>query len=416
MPPRLGGGPGGGYSFVSPGWANHQQAGEAPRLLPQSARPFEESAGRGDAEEEDEDEDDDDDDDDDDWDNDGADEEGWYEDGSSEEGEEGEVEEASFVAPGAATGGGGGGGLLVWQGERLSVDELRASDVRLSLVDRYTSVHKAVVDERLVGLDAVGAATAVASGVFLGVQGVLWGLCLSGGGSGDDDSSGLGSEGFMAGVANALAVFMVAQLPATALLLAPLYACAAARSGGGEDNGNGADGEDYDEEEKESHDDDDDDDDDDDRERHGGRDDRDDDDDDDDDDKRCSGGGGGGGDEVLVEAGHGHGGASGGGGGGGGGGWGGWGGGSDVALALPYAFGGAACFCAAVTGQVVAVVLLPEAVAMPLTQLNLIVASLWGIAYYGEIQSSRLVALFAAAVAIALAGAALLSGAAASLL
>ena len=72
--------------------------------------------------------------------------------------------------------------------------------------------------------------------------------------------------------------------------------------------------------------------------------------------------------------------------------------------------------CAAVTGQVVAVVLLPEAVAMPLTQLNLIVASLWGIAYYGEIQSSRLVALFAAAVAIALAGAALLSGAAASLL
>ena len=81
----------------------------------------------------------------------------------------------------------------------------------------------------------------------------------------------------------------------------------------------------------------------------------------------------------------------------------------DVLIALPYAFGGAICFCTAVSGQVFSVVLLPEVIAMPLTQLNLIVASLWGIAYFREIESPHLIAHFFLAVCVALSGAAVLA-------
>lgn len=47
---------------------------------------------------------------------------------------------------------------------------------------------------------------------------------------------------------------------------------------------------------------------------------------------------------------------------------------------------------------------------MPLTQLNLVVASLWGIVYFGEIEGRRVIAVFALAVVVALVGAALLAG------
>jgi drug/metabolite transporter (DMT)-like permease len=81
---------------------------------------------------------------------------------------------------------------------------------------------------------------------------------------------------------------------------------------------------------------------------------------------------------------------------------------SWVVLALPYALAGALCYCIGLGGQVVGLLALPESVAMPLTQLNVIVAGLWGIAYYREIESPRLIYVFVGAVLLDVVGAALL--------
>lgn len=80
-----------------------------------------------------------------------------------------------------------------------------------------------------------------------------------------------------------------------------------------------------------------------------------------------------------------------------------------LAVAFPYAFAGALCFCIAVTAQAVSVITLPETVAFPLTQLNVIVAGFWGIVLYNELDSSRLIAAFSFAVFLDLVGAAMLS-------
>ena len=68
---------------------------------------------------------------------------------------------------------------------------------------------------------------------------------------------------------------------------------------------------------------------------------------------------------------------------------------------------GALCFCCAETGQITAIAGLGDATGMPLTQLNLVVAALWGVVLYDEVRGARAIALFVLSVACAV-GAALL--------
>ena len=78
-------------------------------------------------------------------------------------------------------------------------------------------------------------------------------------------------------------------------------------------------------------------------------------------------------------------------------------------IAAPFAFAGAVCFCIAQTGQAMAILDLGEAIGMPLTQLNLIVAGLWGICFYKETTAPRMIAIFFFAILIDIAGAILIS-------
>ena len=50
---------------------------------------------------------------------------------------------------------------------------------------------------------------------------------------------------------------------------------------------------------------------------------------------------------------------------------------------------GALCFCCAETGQITAIAGLGDATGMPLTQLNLVVAALWGVVLYDEVRGAR---------------------------
>ena len=59
------------------------------------------------------------------------------------------------------------------------------------------------------------------------------------------------------------------------------------------------------------------------------------------------------------------------------------------------------------TGQITAIAGLGDATGMPLTQLNLVVAALWGVVLYDEVRGARAIALFVLSVACAV-GAALL--------
>jgi len=80
-----------------------------------------------------------------------------------------------------------------------------------------------------------------------------------------------------------------------------------------------------------------------------------------------------------------------------------------VKVSICFALAGALCFSAAVFGQVLGIDALPENVAMPLTQLNIVVAGSWGVVYFKEVENGRLVAVFALAVVVELGGAALLA-------
>jgi glucose uptake protein GlcU len=81
---------------------------------------------------------------------------------------------------------------------------------------------------------------------------------------------------------------------------------------------------------------------------------------------------------------------------------------SPALLSMRYAMCGAICFCAAVTGQVIGVIQLPVSVAMPLTQMNVVVAGLWSVLYFHELESPRLIATFTLAMCILIMGAVLL--------
>mmetsp|Transcript_6257 Transcript_6257/g.8075 ORF Transcript_6257/g.8075 Transcript_6257/m.8075 type:complete len:538 (-) Transcript_6257:298-1911(-) len=81
---------------------------------------------------------------------------------------------------------------------------------------------------------------------------------------------------------------------------------------------------------------------------------------------------------------------------------------SPISLSLRYALCGGICFCCAVTGQVLGVLNLPVNVAMPLTQLNIIIAGIWSIFYFKEVESNHLIAVFLIALVIDLVGALLI--------
>lgn len=69
---------------------------------------------------------------------------------------------------------------------------------------------------------------------------------------------------------------------------------------------------------------------------------------------------------------------------------------------------GAVIFSMAVLGQVITIITFGDAIGMPLTQLNLVVAGLWGIFYYQEIQGTKPISLFVFAMLMATAGGVLL--------
>jgi glucose uptake protein GlcU len=76
--------------------------------------------------------------------------------------------------------------------------------------------------------------------------------------------------------------------------------------------------------------------------------------------------------------------------------------------ALVQAMLGGVCFSIAFGGQLFAIIALTASVGMPLTQLNLVIAGLWGTFYYGELKGRVLVGCFFGAAAIAVAGAPLI--------
>jgi drug/metabolite transporter (DMT)-like permease len=76
--------------------------------------------------------------------------------------------------------------------------------------------------------------------------------------------------------------------------------------------------------------------------------------------------------------------------------------------ALGSAMAGGVCFSIAFGGQLFAILALTASVGLPLTQLNLVVAGMWGTFYYGELKGRVLIACFFFAAAIAVAGAPLI--------
>lgn len=71
---------------------------------------------------------------------------------------------------------------------------------------------------------------------------------------------------------------------------------------------------------------------------------------------------------------------------------------------------GGIIFSAAAVGQIISISSFGATVGMPLTQLNLIVAGLWGICFFGEIRQRGNALMFFACAALALVGGALLHG------
>lgn len=90
---------------------------------------------------------------------------------------------------------------------------------------------------------------------------------------------------------------------------------------------------------------------------------------------------------------------------------------SDVEIQVPYdvnavvlSMVGGIVFSFAAVGQVISIASFGATVGMPLTQLNLIVAGVWGICFFGEIQQRRNAAMFFVFAALALTGGLLLHG------